>query len=237
MTKEYSLINIQDEVLNKVRAYLNFTDPNNRVTEKQFTATGDGSTKLYRLSKNSLSYVKNVFVDSQKLFYDDWKIYYRDGLSDTLGAKIGSIEFNSAPANASDIAITWGDQTGDGEYVYDKFSDLDLDRNAYPRIGLEFSVNSSPRGAGSGKDYALSHNILLQVQVVHTSKMRLKQICEEIENFFKKNMKNFSTFKTIVPSTINSSDNFREDAETSFFKIMNFEINDRREIIAFGDRI
>ena len=238
MTSEYSTIAVEDELLNKLRAYINFTDNRERIEEKQTTFTGNGTKSIFELSKNTMSFVKNVFVNDVKLIYGkDWVNHFRDDLSDSDTKRIGSVEFFNAPADEAVIEITWGEQIGDGQFIYDKFSKLTLEESNYPRIGMEITVNSRPRGHGGGDDYAISHSHLIQIQVVDVSIMRTKYISNEIENFLKKNIRNFWHFKTIFPSNLQSIDNFQDDGSRSFYRIINYEIPDIREVIQFAEAL
>lgn len=235
---KYNLIQLQDEFLNKVRAHNNHLDPQERVELKTKTFTGTGTQTIFKFEKNNFSFVKSVTVDGTPLYYGTgYVVNFRDDLSDPSTDRYGSIEFVTAPTNNANIETVWGKRTGQSEFVFDSFPRVDLEEKEYPRVGLQFTVNSNPRGTGGGDEYAIQHSVLIEIMVIDTSIMRTKYITTEIENFIKSNIRNFYWFKSIFPSTLQPLDNFRDDGLRSFWKISNYEIPDVRETVDFGAKI
>lgn len=218
-----SLINLKDELLNRLRAGLNEADPKHRVTEKVSQVVSDGVSNIFFLSP-SLSYVSSVLVNDVKLFYlRDWDISWR-------ADNQGSIILKDVPASGAVIKITYGEKDS-GNFIYPDLPRTDLGESSMPRIGFRLSISSRGGGFINPIQQVFRHNILLQIKVVGDSTYIVDYLCERVNEYLKSNVRNFYYFHYIRPSSLENFDNYSDNTEQNYSRVLQYEIPDKLEII------
>ncbi len=223
------LINLKDELLNRLRAGLNSFDPKHRVTEKVSEVESDGVSNIFFLS-SSLSYVSEVSVNDVKLFYlRDWDISWR-------AENQGSVILNEAPESGAVIKIKYGEKNG-GNFIYPDLPRTDLGESSMPRIGFRLSIASRSGGFISPAQQVFRHNILLQIKIVGNSTYIVDYLSNKTNEFLKSNVRGFYYFHYIRPSSLDNFDNYNDNTEQNYARVMQYEIPDKLEIIQQNEAI
>ena len=225
---DFNIISLKDELLNKFRSNFNAYDSKLRITESTLVTSGDGNTKSFLIS-TKLSYIKSVTVDNVELsFGKDWSIIWR-------GTDAGKILFVSAPSNNTDnIVIVYGYKSTLGNFVYPDFPRTDLGVSSLPRIGFKVTVNSDVGGFGNIIQMPYKHEILLQIKVVSDNTYEVDYLINKINDFLKKNCKNFYNFNFIMPQSIAEYDNFSDNVEQNYSKIVEYKIPFKYEMLTLS---
>lgn len=225
---DFNIISLKDELLNKFRSNFNAYDSKSRVTEATLTTSGDAVTKSFLIS-TKLSYIKTVTVDSISLsFGKDWSINWR-------GDDAGKITFVSAPSdNTDNIVIVYGYKSTLGNFVYPDFPRTDLGVSSLPRIGFKVTVNSDVGGFGNIIQMPYKHEILLQIKVVSDNTYEVDYLINKINDFLKKNCKNFYNFNFIMPQSIAEYDNFSDNTDRNYSKIVEYKIPFKYEMLTLS---
>lgn len=221
---EFDIQNIDDDILNRLRTNLNGSDSQSRVTEQTTAFTGTGSQDTFLLNASSLSYVKSVSVNSVVQKHGtDYTVIWRK-------TNMGSIKFTNAPALGASISVVWGKiNTGQANWIFSDFPRTDLGKDTYPRIGFETTDTSEPGGCGSPVQQVFKHSILIQVKIVGVNKSQVIELTTKVVNFFKTNCRNFTYLSYIQPKNIQGYDNFRDNSDQAFQKVVEFVSDNKFE--------
>jgi len=229
-TVDFDLIEIKNEILNKLRYGLNSYDSKERITESTKTFAGDGTETKFLINATTMSYVKTITIGGilQK-FTTDYTITWR-------GADKGKVIFTSAPADEAVILITVGNKATKGNFIYPDFPRTDLNINNYPRIGFKVYSNVKPAGL-AGKQQSSNYELLLQIKIVGISTYNVDYLAGKTRVFVEQNAKNFYNIPFINLQTINEYDNFDDNTDTTFFKVLEFKIPDKVSTVEYTTAI
>lgn len=221
-TTPFSLINIKNELLNRLRCKSSTFDPKTRVITKTSTQTGDGSKTIFTLS-NKLSCVFTVHVEGvKKKFGHDYTILWR-------GSNKGSVSFNSAVDNGDEVVVVYGE--ADKNFVYGDFPRTDLNHDSYPRIGFKTTTNPSRIGGGAPNTAVYNYEILIQIKVVDIDIYNIDYIVEQLQHFFNTDYKTFYYVPYVDPESISEYDDFNDNTEIVSSKVISFIIPFKYDIV------
>lgn len=228
---EFNLYKFKQEFLNKLRYGLNSLDTQSRITETTTSFDGDGSTEYFTLSPTNLAYVKSITVGGTMLkFGSEWDIEWRD-------SNKGKVHIVTAPGIGTDnVVVVWGNTSGNSNFIWGDFPKENLGVHTYPRIGFKLTARAEDGGLG-GDQHVLRNDILVQIKIVDVDTFDIDYIAAETADWIKKNAKNFYYFNYIKPSSYNEYDNYDDNTEISHYKMIEFEIPNKLEIVDYDEAV
>jgi hypothetical protein len=229
ITTAFDIIELKDELVNRLRAGLNVDDTLSRITETTTTFDGDDSTTKFTLSATALSYVASVSVEGVVQEYiTDYSIHFR-------GSDKGKIEFVTAPTTGTDnISVTWGEiNTGKSNFIWPDFPRIDLGLHSYPRIGFRLSDRNEVAGLG-GSDLPLKHDIMVQIKIVDDDTYSIDNLLNKVRLFLLQNAKSFYYFNFIAPESWSEYEVYDDNISRGRAKMLQFVIPNKYEIITYA---
>lgn len=220
---EFDEQKIIDEFTNWFRANLNNFDTKNRVEEKIVEKITETNQDIYFIS-NKLSFIKSIEYNGDVLKYGkDYEILYR-------GENKGSAQLNFTPSNGNTLLIVYGDVVK-SNFIYADFPLTTLGDDQYPRLGFLITW-SRDVAAMKGKDsLAINNNGLLQVKIVDKDKNNIMKWKKNVDDFLKKNFKGVYSVRFIEPSDLSDYDNFEDNTQNTFEKVLNYNLPNKYEIV------
>ena len=216
-TTGYSLINIKNELLNRLRSHFIDKDPLSRVEQKTISFTGDGVKSIFKIS-NNLSCINNVVLDGIDLHFGvDYEIIWR-------GDNKGSIILPNIPADGLSLEVNYGDKKENGNFIYPDFPRSDIGEGNIPRIGFKLNGGISRVGGSGVKSVAYNHDMILQIKVIDRDTFIIDDLVVKLYDFFGKYFKTFYYVPYIDPQNINDYDDFNDNTEKNHAKIIEFRI-------------
>lgn len=226
-TTVFDIQKIDDEILNYLRSLLHDYDPKNRTklktTEKIMT-----SDDIYYVD-DSLNFVRKVEInDNELLLGRDYEIMWRD-------ENIGSIKIFS-DFNPDDILnIEFGVKQRTihgkaGSFVYPDRPKVNIGLDSMPRVGFTTTFSRDFVGTAGG-NMAVDNNGLLQIRVVDETTSKINKLVSIIDEFLIKNYKSFYYVRYIDPTNMNAYDNFNDNTDKPFSKIIEYDIPNKYQVI------
>jgi hypothetical protein len=252
-TTTFDIIKIEDEFLNFLRCNLNSYDSKKRIEERTTSITLSSSSTKYLINYNSLNYVKSITLKlvsddsivSVLSFGKDYEIIWR-------GEDKGKIELfidSSFISSVYKIIVVWGfvrynnnvnnyDKNGiilssnvSGSFVYPDMPRNDLSIEKYPRIGFKFTWGRVIAGMSGGTNIAISNDGLIQIKICSPNTYEINYLFSIIDTLLINNFKSFYYIRYIIPKSISSYDNFPDNTEKVFSKIVEYECPDKYQIL------
>jgi hypothetical protein len=218
-TTDFDIDKINDEFLNFLYLNLYDEDIKERTLHKTTTITTTAN-KIYKISSN-LAYIHTVVLDDVTLKYGkDYIILYRD-------VNRGSIELTSIPTEDVDLDVTYGEVFNKGKFIYPDFPRNDLSDESYPRIGFKFTWNREMAGLGDGIKVPLKCSALLQIKIIALTQSEINRLFKILDDLIIDNYKNFYFIRYIDPKSIEDYDNFSDNTEKTFSKVLQYNIPDK----------
>jgi hypothetical protein len=220
-TTEFNIQKIDDELLNILRCNLNNLDTKLRIIEKTKNIITTTS-KIYNIN-NKLNYIKEVKLNNNILtFGSDYIIHWRD-------SNIGSIELIETPDEDLDLIVIYGETQNNGSFVYPDMPRHDLSLDKYPRVGFKTSFTKSFIGANCN-DIVFNNEGLLQIKVIAETTSMVNKIIQAIDDYFFNNFKSFYYIRYIEPKSIANYDNFSDNTDKPFSKVIEYSIPHKYQI-------
>lgn len=219
-TTEFDPQLISDELLNYLRNMLNDHDPKERaiIKNKIITTTSD---TVYFVS-NKLNFIRSINYDGDVLILNKhYKIHWRKGNK-------GSIELYNITPNLR-LEIEYGEQKNTTSFVYPDLPLNSLSLLSYPRIGFKITYSRSIVG-GDGNKLAFNNSGQLQIKIVSEVKTEIHELAKVIDDFLFNNPKIFHYIRYISPSSISDYDNFSDNTNKPFYKVLEYELPHKYQI-------
>lgn len=221
LTTEFDVQKIDDEILNALRSNLNSNDYKNRVTEKTIGYTTTTETKY--LVSLKMNYVKSVTLDNVLLkFGKDYNIHWR-------GIDKGKIELKVVPLANLNLTIVYGEVGISGSFIYPDLPRNDVGLNTMPRIGFRTSFSRELVG-GNGNKIAVNNTGLLQIKILAETTAEVNKLVKAVDDYLFNNFKEFYYVRYIDPLSISNYDNFNDNTDKPFFKIIEYNLPHKYQI-------
>lgn len=219
-TTEFDPQLISDELLNYLRNILNDYDPKQRVVVKTKTLTTTQDV-IYFVS-NKLNFIKSITYDGNILSLNKhYKIHWRKGNK-------GSVELYNVDENKT-LIIEYGEQKNTTSFVYPDLPLTSIGLTSYPRVGFKITYSRSVVG-GDGNRLAFNNSGQLQIKIVSEVKTEINEIAKIIDDFIFYNPKIYYYIRYISPSSISDYDNFSDNTDKPFYKMLEYELPHKYQI-------
>ena len=221
-TTEFDVQKIDDELLNSFRSNLNYYDSLNRVVDTILPTITTTTSDIYFVSAK-MNYIKTVELDGNELkFGKDYIIHWRD-------TNKGSIELLQAPTAGQELDIVYGLVGANGSFIYPDLPRNDISLGKLPRIGFRTNYTRELVG-GDGLNIAVNNPGLLQVKIIAESTSEINKLITALDSFIFNNFKKFYYIRYIDPSTIGNYDNFSDNTDKPFQKILEYNMPHKYQV-------